>query len=680
MTKHLRFLFVMLLAMIWSAGWAQTTIDFTKVTWNGGYTQAPFSFKAAKANGTVNPTQPKAKDIRLYAKNTLTVSTTTTGAKISKIVFYISKKGKEQWAELTSTSGTVVADKAKFIATWENTEGATSVTFTVGDKCKYGTEAQTKAGQFCFNSVDIYELSEGDPKTATDITFPTNSFIYTTDNYSSFTGQLATLSSEGTALTSKTITYSKSGDDIFSSFDTTNGTLALNGNPGKATVTATFAGDETYASSSASYTITVNKLYSTIASFKQDIPSTANAIDKALPFCLKLTDAIVTYVNGKKAYLQDATSGVLIYGDNALDLKAGEKYTGIVNVSACLFNGMAEITAWNAASDIVKEENVDIPVVSVTLEQLNGNDYSKYECVRVKVENATVSTDYTSAKKATIVQGEQKYLLYGEINGLKVTKDDLCDFVGYPIYWKTTSLGEHQLSVWSQDDIIVKPVVLDESADNTIAKKTSADVTLNRPMKVGRWNTFCVPFSIDAKQIASQFGEGTQIAKFVDSIDDEIQFTTLTSNEIVAGEPYLVKPINAADSYSFTNVSVAATDPITKGGGEYISFKGIYNPTDITEGLPANTFAAGIVGNVVKKAVSGSNMKGFRAFFIIPEGAGAQSSYMLKIDGTATSINSINGADVVVNAPVYNLQGQRVDGNNLTPGIYVKTGKKFVVK
>lgn len=378
--------------------------------------------------------------------------------------------------------------------------------------------------------------------------------------------------------------------------------------------------------------------------------------------------------------MQDATSGVLIYGDNALDLKAGEKYTGIVNVSACLFNGMAEITAWNAASDIVKEENVDIPVVSVTLEQLNGNDYSKYECVRVKVENATVSTGFTSAKKATIVQGEQKYLIHGEINGLKVTKDDLCDFVGYPIYWKTTSLDEHQLSVWSQDDIIVKPVVLDESADNTIAKKTSADVTLKRPMNVGQWNTFCVPFSIDAKQIASQFGEGTQIAKFVDSIDDEIQFTTLTSNEIVAGEPYLVKPINAADSYSFTNVSVAATDPITKGGGEYISFKGIYNPTDITVGLPANTFAAGIVGNVVKKAVSGSNMKGFRAFFIIPEGTGAQSSYMLKIDGTVTSINSINGADVVVNAPVYNLQGQRVDGNNLTPGIYVKAGKKFVVK
>lgn len=246
--------------------------------------------------------------------------------------------------------------------------------------------------------------------------------------------------------------------------------------------------------------------------------------------------------------------------------------------------------------------------------------------------------------------------------------------------------GESDVTYVSKIEIIPNKIdeteilTLNESATNTIEAKTGVNVTLNRPMNVGRWNTFCVPFSIDAKQIASQFGEGTQIAKFVDSIDDEIQFITLTSNEIVAGEPYLVKPINAADSYSFTNVSVAATDPITKGGGEYISFKGIYNPTDITVGLPANTFAAGIVGNVVKKAVNGSNMKGFRAFFIIPEGAGAQSSYMLKIDGTATSINSINGADVVVNAPVYNLQGQRVDGNNLTPGIYVKAGKKFVVK
>lgn len=702
MTKHLRFLFVMLLAMIWSAGWAAETVyktlsfpdekkencgSYTK-TWNA--TIGNDSWKIANFNNN----NWDWSCIKCGSKNAASTATITNSTAfdqpITKVVVnasVIKEVAKIETIKLETSKEANFASISETVTLDLKTLKSGDLTFELKTPIENGYYKLTfdcaKTSSNGIIQVDKVDYYINDSKTSTTLEFPQDAFTFaTTDNYSSFTGQTATLIADGAELTGKTIAYSKSGDDIFSSFNESDGTLALNGNLGTATVTANFDGsnDETYASSSASYTITVNKLYSTIASFKQDIPSTANAIDKALPFCLKLTDAIVTYVNGKKAYLQDATSGVLIYGDNALDLKAGEKYTGIVNVSACLFNGMAEISAWNAASDIVKEENVDIPVVSVTLEQLNGNDYSKYECVRVKVENATVSTGFTSAKKATIVQGEQKYLIHGEINGLKVTKDDLCDFVGYPIYWKTKSLDEHQLSVWSQDDIIVKPVVLDESADNTIAKKTSADVTLKRPMNVGRWNTFCVPFSIDAKQIASQFGEGTQIAKFVDSIDDEIQFTTLTSNEIVAGEPYLVKPINAADSYSFTNVSVAATDPITKGGGEYISFKGIYNPTDITEGLPANTFAAGIVGNVVKKAVSGSNMKGFRAFFIIPEGAGAQSSYMLKIDGTATSINSINGADVVVNAPVYNLQGQRVDGNNLTPGIYVKTGKKFVVK
>lgn len=707
MTKHLRFLFVMLLAMIWSAGWAAETVyktlSFPDDDQANNKVQNYYSSWTAKigsdswsiVNFNNNNWNNNWTYIRCGNKNKASVATITNSNTFDNAIIKVVVKAPSiTVANVNSITLEVSTDKS-FDKT--KTETITLPNIKQGD-LTFDITKPIANGYYRLSfdckkakaivQVDKVDYYVNDSKTSTTLEFPQDAFTFaTTDNYSSFTGQAATLIADGAELTGKTIAYSKSGDDIFSSFNESDGTLALNGNLGTATVTANFDGsnDETYASSSASYTITVNKLYSTIASFKQDIPSTANVIDKALPFCLKLTDAIVTYVNDKKAYLQDATSGVLIYGDNALGLKAGEKYTGIVNVSACLFNGMAEITAWNAASDIVKEENVDIPVVSVTLEQLNGNDYSKYECVRVKVENATVSTGYTHAKKATIVQGEQKYFIHGEINGLKVTIGDLCDFVGYPIYWKTTSLDEHQLSVWSQDDIIVKPVVLDESADNTIAKKTSADVTLKRPMNVGRWNTFCVPFSIDANQVTSQFGEGTQIAEYSvsKSKDEVIAFATVQSNAIVAGKAYLVKPTKeaATEGYTFSNVNITALKPTkeTVDNGA-IDFRGIYNPTDITEDLPENTFAAGIVGNVVKKAVRGSNMKGFRAFFIIPEGVGAQSSYMLKIDGTVTSINSINGADVVVNAPVYNLQGQRVDGNNLTPGIYVKAGKKFVVK
>lgn len=227
----------------------------------------------------------------------------------------------------------------------------------------------------------------------------------------------------------------------------------------------------------------------------------------------------------------------------------------------------------------------------------------------------------------------------------------------------------------------VGPVAFDESKDNTIDEKTGVDVTLKRTMKVDMWNTFCVPFSIDATQIADQFGEGTQVAEYESSDNSRINFAT-TDTGIKAGKAYLVKPTKAAaaEEYTFNNVDITAVEPATETVATDIAFRGIYNPTDITVGLPANTFAAGIVDNVVMKAAEGSKMNGFRAFFIIPAGNGSQSSYMLSIDGTATSINAINGAEAVVDAPVYNIQGQRVDGNNLTPGIYVKAGKKFVVK
>lgn len=227
----------------------------------------------------------------------------------------------------------------------------------------------------------------------------------------------------------------------------------------------------------------------------------------------------------------------------------------------------------------------------------------------------------------------------------------------------------------------VGPVAFDESKDNTIEEKTGVDVTLKRTMKVDKWNTFCVPFSIDATQIADQFGEGTQVAEYESSDNSRINFAT-TDTGIKAGKAYIVKPTKAAaaEGYTFNNVDITAVEPATETVATDIAFRGIYNPTDITVGLPANTFAAGIVDNVVMKAAEGSNMNGFRAFFIIPAGNGSQSSYMLSIDGTATSINAINGAEAVVDAPVYNIQGQRVDGNNLTPGIYVKAGKKFVVK
>ena len=53
----------------------------------------------------------------------------------------------------------------------------------------------------------------------------------------------------------------------------------------------------------------------------------------------------------------------------------------------------------------------------------------------------------------------------------------------------------------------------------------------------------------------------------------------------------------------------------------------------------------------------------------------------VELPGTTTGIGSVNvDKNNNANNAVYNLQGQRVDGKSLPKGIYIKNGKKFMVK
>ena len=250
MIKHLRFFMLNLLVLVSAAVMAQTTIDFTKQTWSSPFEQSPYTFSAEKNSGSTAPTQNgTTKDIRLYAKNSLTVSTSS--EKMCTIVFHISKKGLDQWAEFTPNNGSVTVSKEKQTATWENAEGATSVTFIVGAKCKYGTAATTKAGQFCFDSVDITTLG-GSSDTSTSLTFgaDVDGKTFTVRQGDSFADKTATV----TPTDAKgSISYASDNEEAISVNATTGAVSFLAF--GKATITATFTPEKGYLGSSASYTI-----------------------------------------------------------------------------------------------------------------------------------------------------------------------------------------------------------------------------------------------------------------------------------------------------------------------------------------------------------------------------------------------------------------------------------------
>lgn len=250
MIKHLRFFMLNLLVLVSAAVMAQTTIDFTKQTWSSPFEQSPYTFSAEKNSGSTAPTQnPNSKDIRLYAKNSLTISTSS--GKICKIVFHISTNGLKQWADFTPNNGSVTVSKEKQTATWENAEGATSVTFIVGAKCKYGTAATTKAGQFCFDSVDITTLG-GSSDTSTSLTFgeDVDGKTFTVRQGDSFADKTATVTP---ADAKGSISYASDNEEAISVNPTTGAVSFLAF--GKATITATFTPEKGYLGSSASYTI-----------------------------------------------------------------------------------------------------------------------------------------------------------------------------------------------------------------------------------------------------------------------------------------------------------------------------------------------------------------------------------------------------------------------------------------
>ena len=213
MNKILRYSFIALLAFICDFAFAgETTIDFTKLTVttkDGGYTlkSGDFTFAAVKNNGETAPTQnSNSKDLRHYAKNTLTI----TGAKMTKIVFAMSDAGLKQWADITASEGKITIDKDAKTTTWENATGSTAITLTVGDENKYGTKADKKAGQFDISSVVITSDGQGGGETPTPPAEETKA-----ENIAAFkalaSGTTATLTLKDAQVVYKNVYTTKSG-------------------------------------------------------------------------------------------------------------------------------------------------------------------------------------------------------------------------------------------------------------------------------------------------------------------------------------------------------------------------------------------------------------------------------------------------------------------------------------
>lgn len=220
-----------------------------------------------------------------------------------------------------------------------------------------------------------------------------------------------------------------------------------------------------------------------------------------------------------------------------------------------------------------------------------------------------------------------------------------------------------------------------EDATNTFKEITNINLTINRPMASDKWNTFCVPFALTEDQIDATFGKDTQVREYEGTNGNVLTFKEAT--DIVAGTPYLIKPTKADNKHIFNGVDITTTEAAKVGEGD-IKFCGVYNKTNVDALAETGSHVSGIVGSMVKRAQAGTSIKGFRAYFSVPNSTpeSTEAALRVAIDGETTGIDAIEGFETNTPTRVYNLSGQYVGTStaNLKPGVYVSGGKKVIVK
>ena len=152
-------------------------------------------------------------------------------------------------------------------------------------------------------------------------------------------------------------------------------------------------------------------------------------------------DAVVTYVNGSNAFIQDATGGNLLY-KNGHGLKAGQVINGEVSGKVKLYNGFSEMTDLDLSKATVTDGEAPAPT-KMTLSDLL-KCYLRFQNCQVLLEGVTFDTPITpSVRSGMISQAGSSIAAYAQI---KNTLD--MSGTGNLVCWPSRFNATLQVGVW----------------------------------------------------------------------------------------------------------------------------------------------------------------------------------------------------------------------------------------
>lgn len=230
-----------------------------------------------------------------------------------------------------------------------------------------------------------------------------------------------------------------------------------------------------------------------------------------------------------------------------------------------------------------------------------------------------------------------------------------------------------------EDDgpVTIAELTLDENTENEIPESGTVVQTVNtvRTLVGGVWNTFCLPFTVTADEMADESHplHGATIMTLTDAqYDGNAQMSLKFSqvDKLTGGEPYVIKVPKNVVNPIFHNVTITSQEPrITRVG--FWQMIGLYSPYTFRQADKGIYFITG--GNKFSYVAEPGTMKGMRAYFML-QGYFDYANIAVCFDD-ATGITQLRADDE--NEAVYDLQG-RLLNHAPAHGVYITNGKKYV--
>ena len=221
------------------------------------------------------------------------------------------------------------------------------------------------------------------------------------------------------------------------------------------------------------------------------------------------------------------------------------------------------------------------------------------------------------------------------------------------LYSSVTTIKENGKWKATVDGTVVGDIVEAGKYDCTLSIKAEA-----------QWGTFIAPYKV---QMPS--GVTAYACKSVEA--GSIVVTEHTGNELEANVPYIIKSENSV-SQTYSNYGCAAQDDYSSDflTGTYVDYETV--PGDYV--LQKHESGTGFFIVIDVRPM----VKPSRCY--IPASSTQESrAYIIRTDGTS-AIEAIEAAGAKAAGTLHTIDGIKVTATNPAPGIYIRNGKKFVVR